>query len=445
MERGIPLNASAINICKKIITIQAVYVTVALVLLWPVCRFAVPQIQSSYEKQRLKEAFNFVCELDLAALNEDDFDLLDDFEGKHINFVITDSELNALYITEGSSQNAINRYIIEKIDDFDESLKYTQLGRSNNLFSTRAYAKIIQRNQTYYFTDRLTSNSFIAQECYRYCILTYFIFLFVCECILTLLSIHKYSKEIDKCRADMITMNMSFEKRDSRRKELFAKISHEFKTPLAIISSQAEMLELLSDKSDIPTAIAGQIKSGCMSIRDEIDRSNEMIRQILNYSASDAFDDVSFKKTPTDISELMKKISLKYESFVTTKRIKLIKNFDKNCNVPVDEYYLEQAISNYLMNAFEYVSINGTVRISTDGSSKDCVRISVFNEGTRIDKNDLDKIWSGYYRRSMAEGNMPHAGLGLYIVRNIVEAHNGSYGAQNKDNGVEFWMTLPRQ
>lgn len=444
MERGIPLNASTKSIRKQILIVQAVYVALALLLLWPFCRFLVPKIQVAYEKQQLTTAYNSVCDLDLSCLDDDDFDLLTDFESKHINFVIADSELNALYISGGSSQNAITRYIIEILDDFDESLKYAELGRLRGRTSTRAYATINQRGQTYYFAARLNSYSYIAQQCYTYCILVYFIVLFVGECVITSLSTRKYNKEIEKHRAYMLNLNMTYEKSDSRRKELFAKISHEIKTPLAIISSQAEMLGVISESAAVSSELSGQIKSGCTSIREEIDRANEMIRQLLNYSASDSLD-VSFKKAPTDLSELMKKITAKYESFVSTKRINLIKNFGTNCTAAVDEYYLEQAVSNYLMNAFEYVPISGTVKISTDGSAKDYVKISVYNEGTQIDKNDIGKIWSGYYHKSISESQMPHAGLGLYIVRNIVEIHTGSYGARNTDDGVEFWINLPRQ
>ena len=107
-----------------------------------------------------------------------------------------------------------------------------------------------------------------------------------------------------------------------------------------------------------------------------------------------------------------------------------------------DEYMIEEVITNYLSNALNHVKYENKIEIKT--SLKDeVVRVSVFNTGDAIPDDELDKIWTKFYKVDKARtreygGN----GIGLSIVKAIMEAHNQKHGVCNYDNGVEFWFEL---
>ena len=103
---------------------------------------------------------------------------------------------------------------------------------------------------------------------------------------------------------------------------------------------------------------------------------------------------------------------------------------------------IEQAINNYIINAYEHIPEKGTA-VVTLKSVDDKAVISVFNNGHNIKEEELSKIWKGFYQTDerVKESNV---GLGLYIVRNIVKNHNGVCYAKNHHNGVEFVMEFNR-
>ena len=118
--------------------------------------------------------------------------------------------------------------------------------------------------------------------------------------------------------------------------------------------------------------------------------------------------------------------------------------FDHNGPVDVwaDEYMIEEVVTNYLTNAIHYAKNEKVidVRIQKDAGK---VRISVFNTGEPIPAEDIDKIWIKFYKVDKARtreygGN----GIGLSIVKAIMESHNKPYGVINHSNGVEFWFEL---
>ena len=69
----------------------------------------------------------------------------------------------------------------------------------------------------------------------------------------------------------------------------------------------------------------------------------------------------------------------------------------------------------------------------------------MFNEGSPIAEADIPQIWESFYKTDKARVRTDenHSGLGLYVVKTIIEAHGGEYGVRNAENGVEFWFSLP--
>lgn len=110
-----------------------------------------------------------------------------------------------------------------------------------------------------------------------------------------------------------------------------------------------------------------------------------------------------------------------------------------------DEYMIEEVVTNYVSNALNHVKYEKKIEIKAIPKN-DVVRISVFNTGDPIPEEDLEKIWTKFYKVDKARtreygGN----GIGLSIVKAVMDAHNQQFGVQNYDNGVEFWFELDRK
>ena len=110
-----------------------------------------------------------------------------------------------------------------------------------------------------------------------------------------------------------------------------------------------------------------------------------------------------------------------------------------------DEYMIEEVVTNYISNALNHVKNENIIEIKT-AVTEDHIHTSVFNTGDPIPEEDLDKIWTKFFKVDKAHtreygGN----GIGLSIVKAVMDAHNQKYGVKNYDNGVEFWFELDRK
>jgi signal transduction histidine kinase len=124
--------------------------------------------------------------------------------------------------------------------------------------------------------------------------------------------------------------------------------------------------------------------------------------------------------------------------------IKLETDMQEDLWVPGDRHYLEQAVKNYLINAVSHTAAGGRVSVSLKRSGAGAF-FSVFNEGKAIASEDVGRVWESFYKtdRARAREEENHAGLGLYIVKTIINAHGGTYGLINNVGGVTFWFMLP--
>jgi Signal transduction histidine kinase len=221
---------------------------------------------------------------------------------------------------------------------------------------------------------------------------------------------------------------------DEQRVEFIANVSHELKTPLAILSGYTEMLS-----QDVP----GIDKTFYYeTILDEAAKMDILIKNLLNLTnMENRLTDI--KSEETDMAELVKQIYRKNTILMEKKGI-LSECITGNCRkVMADPLYIEEAINNYISNAISYTEQGHKIQIKVE-QEKDEVVISVFNEGTNIAETNLEKIWNSFFRedQSRTRTSENNVGLGLYIVRSIVNAHHGKFGVINQETGVEFWLSL---
>ncbi len=113
-------------------------------------------------------------------------------------------------------------------------------------------------------------------------------------------------------------------------------------------------------------------------------------------------------------------------------------------NVFADNIRIEQILVNFINNAIDHVDNNNIIKISIYDNN-DNIGVSIFNSGKSISKDDIDKIWTSFYKADKARTREYGGyGLGLSIVRAIQEIHNNEYGVLNVENGVKFWFNVDK-
>lgn len=255
-------------------------------------------------------------------------------------------------------------------------------------------------------------------------------------------SINYLSYELNKAITELNIKNKKLEKEiekerqiDEMRKEFISSISHELRTPLSVIQGYAEGLVSNVTENEEDRSFY------CNVIIKETNKMNKLVKDLLNLSQIES-GYFHIEKSEFNLTSLIKYILDKYKAVFTEKNINLKWEADENLLVWADMVRIEQVITNYLNNAVNHIDEKKIIKISTI-INKDKIRINVFNSGKHIPKEYLDKIWKSFYKvdkaRTRAYGGY---GLGLSIVKAIVDLHNMECGVENVDEGVCFWFEI---
>lgn len=222
---------------------------------------------------------------------------------------------------------------------------------------------------------------------------------------------------------------------DEMRKEFLSHVSHELKTPIALIQGYAEGLKDNLFDDDENREFYTDV------IIDEAQKMNSMVKKLLNLN------EIEFGNTPLKIErfELNEFIRDIIESTkILAEDVKAEIEFEAADEkfVWADVFMTEEVFTNYLTNAIHYVREGGKIRIWTE-TNQDTVRVFVYNDGDNIPEGDLEKLFVKFYKVDKARtreygGN----GIGLSIVAAIMGAHNKQYGVYNVESGVVFYFDL---
>lgn len=222
---------------------------------------------------------------------------------------------------------------------------------------------------------------------------------------------------------------------DEMRKEFISNVSHELKTPLALIQGYAEGLavNVVQDEAEK--------NFYCRVIMDEANKMNNLVKELLDLSQMEA-GIFRLVKSPFDLSLLLDSVVAKYRPILEEKQVDL--EVVKAAAIPVnaDIFRTEQILTNYLNNALAHLNEIGQIKL-TAVTRENKVRVSLFNSGEPIPAAALGKIFTSFYKvdqaRTRTDGG---TGLGLSVVKAIQEKDNNLYGAVNLDTGVFFWFEL---
>ena len=230
----------------------------------------------------------------------------------------------------------------------------------------------------------------------------------------------------------------SKEKLEAMRTELLGNVSHELKTPIALIQGYAEGLK------DGVNEDAASREFYCDVIIDEAQKMNQMVRNLLTLNQME-FGTEEIEFTRVNLTQIISGVLQSMEIVAQQKEAKVIFDNSSEVSAWADEYKVEQVVRNYISNAFNHLDGENVVEVRIIPLGEK-VRISVFNTGNPIPEADLPRIWDKFYKVDKAHtreygGN----GIGLSIVKAIMESFRQSYGVKNYDNGVEFWCEFDVQ
>lgn len=271
-------------------------------------------------------------------------------------------------------------------------------------------------------------------------------------------NINKLSGTLEKTISELKTANNELtrdiekkEQIDEMRKEFLSNVSHELKTPIALIQGYAEGLrEGINDDDE-------SREFYCDVIMDEADKMNAMVKKLLDLNQLEFGNDVAVMER-FDITALVGNFLASAEILAEQNGITLRHKADGPIYVWADEFKTEEVIGNFFSNAVNHAKCANPAKrenpalqekiieikyrlIEDNGTGR--VRVSVFNTGEPIPEEALSHIWEKFYKVDKARTReYGGSGVGLSIVKAIMESMNEPYGVINYTNGVEFWFEL---
>ena len=224
---------------------------------------------------------------------------------------------------------------------------------------------------------------------------------------------------------------------DEMRKEFLSNVSHELKTPIALIQGYAEGLkENISDDQESRDFY-------CEVIMDEANKMNKMVKKLLSLNQIEfGNNQINFERF--DITALIKNVLASTDILFRQKNAVLRMEEYGPVYVWADEYMIEEVVTNYISNALNHADGERIIEIRME-QKEDVCRICVYNTGDRIPEEELEKVWIKFYKVDKARTReYGGSGIGLSIVRAIMNSLNRECGVENKEEGVEFWFEVDR-
>lgn len=219
------------------------------------------------------------------------------------------------------------------------------------------------------------------------------------------------------------------------KNDLINNITHEFKTPIATISTVLEALKNFNALDD-RTKSEKYISMAHLQVH----KLNEMVEKILE-TATINQENLALKKNPTDIGELLEFVIKKFKLISSEKTI-TFKNNIKNTILNLDTFHFENAIGNIVDNAIKYGGNKINIELNI---VKNNIEILITDNGKGIPKSEKDQVFKQFYRISTGNThNVKGFGIGLFYTKSILEKHNGTIQiVYDKSNNTLFKITLP--
>lgn len=255
-------------------------------------------------------------------------------------------------------------------------------------------------------------------------------------------SMNVLSEKLEETISELKTANNELQKDielktkvDEMRTEFLSNVSHELKTPIALIQGYAEgLMENINDDEE-------SRQFYCEVITDEAVKMNKMVKKLLSLNHIEFGENpVNFERF--DIVVLINQVLSSMDILFQQKEAVLYFEDYEPLYVWADEYLIEEVLTNYVSNALNHVDGKRIVEVKLL-KVEDTIRIAVFNTGENIPEEDVNKIWDKFYKVDKARTReYGGSGIGLSIVKAIMSSLNQRFGVTNRESGVEFWFEL---
>ncbi len=244
----------------------------------------------------------------------------------------------------------------------------------------------------------------------------------------------KSQDEVGQLALAFNRMAESLQEIEQLRKTMMINVAHELRTPLTNIRGY---LEAITD------GVVSPSNETLGLLQEETFRLGQLVEDILRLAKADAAK-ASLHKVEIHLVDLITQMLDSFRSQLDEKGIKVETHFvDRKKKVWADHHQLSQVVYNLLQNSWQYTPADGTVMIAVE-SNPGAVKVVFANTGGEIAEEDLPFIFERFYRgeksRSREHGG---AGIGLAIVKELVEAHGGSVGAELVSGQSRIWFELP--
>lgn len=228
---------------------------------------------------------------------------------------------------------------------------------------------------------------------------------------------------------------------DEMRKQFISDVSHELKTPIALIQGYAEGLVENVNTDEENRKFYSEV------ILDEANKMDKLVKRLLELMKLE-YEDRKFNDAKFDIVELINEVVKNSKVVLNENNIEVEFKEKQPIYVYADDFYIEQVVTNYFTNAIKNISeINGSKKIRIaikKGKEIGKLRVTVFNTGKNIDQENINRIWTRFYKvdesRNRSKGG---TGIGLALVKAIMTKYKSNYGVTNKKDGVEFYFEIP--
>ena len=260
-------------------------------------------------------------------------------------------------------------------------------------------------------------------------------------------NINDLSEKLQETMTRIKKSNMELErdieeksKIDEMRKQFISDVSHELKTPIALIQGYAEGLIENVNKDEEDKNFYAKV------ILDESNKMDKLVKRLLELIKLEN-EEITFNDNNFDIVELIKSVITNLKVMTDEQNIEIIFKEKEPIYVFADEFYIEQVFSNYYTNAIKNnIEVNGKKQIKIEiekSKEQGKIRVKVFNTGKNIEEENLNRIWTRFYKIDKSRTRLKGGtGIGLALVKAIMVKYKNNYGVINKKNGVEFYFEL---
>ncbi|MBE6156425.1 MAG: HAMP domain-containing histidine kinase [Firmicutes bacterium] len=242
--------------------------------------------------------------------------------------------------------------------------------------------------------------------------------------------------EIEELSKTLEEVQKELSKSDELKRDLMANVSHDLKTPLTMIKAYAEMIKDISHKEP------KKMNEHLDIIMEETDRLTILVNDILELSKVQN-DSYMYNYEEYDLIKEIKGIIKRYSVMKELEEYKFILDLPKKVIVKADKNKINQVMYNLLNNAINYTGKDKIVKIKVTKENKDYL-VEIIDTGKGIKKDELSYIWDKYYKNEKNHRrNVVSTGLGLSIVKEILNKHNFEYGVTSEINkGSVFYFKI---